>query len=178
MPSESLKTLTRKRRETEGMLSAKRHQMLELVEIQLICFLFPALPPPAPPPECFQFWSLMGSAACSAHTGITVLHCVKSASVHSSASTFLVPLIFLTYVWPHWQSFIWGMCASLNRNAPPQIHVYGCFAQEWVASLGGVAFWEKVWPCWRQCVTVGIGFEVLYAQAMPRIGHSLLLPAD
>jgi hypothetical protein len=35
-----------------------------------------------------------------------------------------------------------------------------------------------VWPCWRKCVTVGLDFEVSYAQAMPRVAHSLLLPAS
>jgi hypothetical protein len=32
-----------------------------------------------------------------------------------------------------------------------------------------------VWPCWRKCVTVGVGFEVSYAQAVPRVAHSLSL---
>ena len=31
-----------------------------------------------------------------------------------------------------------------------------------------------MWP-WRNCVTVGVGFEVSYAQAMPSVTHSLLL---
>jgi hypothetical protein len=36
-----------------------------------------------------------------------------------------------------------------------------------------------VWHCWRKCVTVGVGFEVSYAQAMTTVTHSLLLlPAD
>ena len=30
----------------------------------------------------------------------------------------------------------------------------------------------------EEYVTVGAGFEVLYAQAMPSVTHSLLLPAD
>ena len=28
------------------------------------------------------------------------------------------------------------------------------------------------------CVTVGVGFEVSYAQAKPSVAHSLLLPVD
>ena len=48
-----------------------------------------------------------------------------------------------------------------------------------MALLGGVALLEWVWPCWRKCVTVEVGFEVSYAQAMPSVTHSLLLlPAD
>lgn len=42
------------------MLSAKRHQMLELVEIQLICFLFPALPPPPRPLSASNSGALWG----------------------------------------------------------------------------------------------------------------------
>ena len=38
-----------------------------------------------------------------------------------------------------------------------------------VALLGGVALSEWVWPCWRKCVTVGAGFEVSYAQALPSV---------
>ena len=33
-----------------------------------------------------------------------------------------------------------------------------------VALLGGVALMEWIWACWRKCVTVGVGFEVFYAQ--------------
>lgn len=42
------------------MLLALGHQMLELVEIQLICFLSPAPPLTS---ECFQFQNLLRSAA-------------------------------------------------------------------------------------------------------------------
>ena len=31
------------------------------------------------------------------------------------------------------------------------------------------------WPLWKKCVTVGTGFEVSHAQAMPSVAHSLLL---
>ena len=32
---------------------------------------------------------------------------------------------------------------------------------------------------WRMCITVWVGFEVSYAQAMPSVEHSLLLlPVD
>jgi hypothetical protein len=30
----------------------------------------------------------------------------------------------------------------------------------------------KVWPCWRKCVTVGMGFEVSYAQAIRSVSQS------
>ena len=37
----------------------------------------------------------------------------------------------------------------------------------------------KVWSCWRKSVTVGVGFEVSYAQALPNVESSLLLlPSD
>lgn len=42
------------------MLLALGHQMLELVEIQLICFLSPAPPLTS---ECFQFQNLLGGSA-------------------------------------------------------------------------------------------------------------------
>lgn len=35
-----------------------------------------------------------------------------------------------------------------------------------VTLLGGVALLEWVWPCWRNCVNVGMQFEVSYAQDM------------
>ena len=46
-----------------------------------------------------------------------------------------------------------------------------------VALLGGVALLEEVWPCWRKCVTVEVGFEVSYVQALPSMEASLLLAA-
>ena len=36
--------------------------------------------------------------------------------------------------------------------------IWICLAQG-MALLGGVALLMKVWPCWRKCVTVGVGFE-------------------
>jgi hypothetical protein len=30
-----------------------------------------------------------------------------------------------------------------------------------MALLGGVALLEWMWPCWRKCVTVGVGFDIL-----------------
>lgn len=33
-----------------------------------------------------------------------------------------------------------------------------CLAQR-VAILRGMALLELVWPCWRKCVPVGLGFE-------------------
>jgi hypothetical protein len=33
-----------------------------------------------------------------------------------------------------------------------------CFTQG-VALLGGEALVECVWPCWKRCVTVGMGIE-------------------
>lgn len=51
----------------EQMLLARGHQMLELVEIQLICFLSAAPPLTS---ECFQFQNLLGSAACLKMLGV------------------------------------------------------------------------------------------------------------
>ena len=31
-----------------------------------------------------------------------------------------------------------------------------------VALLAGVTLLEWVWPCWRKCVTVGVGFATLF----------------
>lgn len=63
--------LTRRKQEgeagTEQMLLAPGHQMLELVENQLICFLSPAPPLTS---ECFQFQNLLGSAACLKMLGV------------------------------------------------------------------------------------------------------------
>jgi hypothetical protein len=33
-------------------------------------------------------------------------------------------------------------------------------------------------PCWKKCETVGMGFEVSYAQALPSVEQSPSLPAD
>ena len=41
-----------------------------------------------------------------------------------------------------------------------------------MALLVGVALLEQVWSCWRKCVTVGVGFEVSYAEAMPSVAQS------
>jgi hypothetical protein len=41
-----------------------------------------------------------------------------------------------------------------------------------------VALLEWVWPCWRKCVTVGMGIVVSYTQARPSVAHSLLLHVD
>lgn len=35
-----------------------------------------------------------------------------------------------------------------------------------------------MWPSWRKYVTVGADLEVSYAQDMPRVADSLLLPVD
>ena len=45
-------------------------------------------------------------------------------------------------------TFNWS-CAGLN--------MLGAWE---VALLRGVALMEWVWPCWRKCVTVGVGFEM------------------
>ena len=43
----------------------------------------------------------------------------------------------------------------------------------------GVALLEWVWLCWRKCITVEVAFEVIHAQALPSVAHSLLLlPSD
>jgi hypothetical protein len=36
---------------------------------------------------------------------------------------------------------------------------------ESVKLLGGMAWLEEVWPCWRKCVTVGLGFKTLILAA-------------
>jgi hypothetical protein len=35
--------------------------------------------------------------------------------------------------------------------------------------LGSVALLEEVWPCWRKCVTVGLGFDTLLLAAWETI---------
>ena len=39
-------------------------------------------------------------------------------------------------------------------------------------------FVEYIWPSWRKYVTVGVGFEVSYAQATSSETMHLLLPPD
>ena len=41
--------------------------------------------------------------------------------------------------------------------------------------LGSVSLLEWVWPCWRKCVTVGVGFEVSYAQDTANVSVNFLL---
>lgn len=36
-------------------------------------------------------------------------------------------------------------------------------------TIGGVSFWGKEWPFCRKCVTVGVDFEVLVAEARPGV---------
>ena len=45
-----------------------------------------------------------------------------------------------------------------------------------VALLGGMALLEWVWPCWRKCITLEVGFEGSYTQAMLSVNivHFLL----
>ena len=61
-----------------------------------------------------------------------------------------------------------GICGDLNEN--------GHNRPTGSDFIGGVALLELVQPFWRKCVTWGVAFEVLRAQARP---HGLLfLPAD
>lgn len=43
-------------------------------------------------------------------------------------------------------------------------------------ALLGVALLEYVWPCWKECITVDIGFDISYAQANPSVTVDFLLP--
>ena len=56
------------------------------------------------------------------------------------------------------------------------------FERKWlpkgIALLGGMALLEYIWPSWRKYVTVGVGFEVSYAQATSSETMHLLLPPD
>ncbi|KAL6091731.1 hypothetical protein STEG23_019531, partial [Scotinomys teguina] len=38
--------------------------------------------------------------------------------------------------------------------------------------------YQEVWSCWRKCVTVGVSFEVSYAQAAPSVAVDFLMPVD
>ena len=44
--------------------------------------------------------------------------------------------------------------------------------------LGGVAYLEYVWPCWRKCGPLGANFEVFYAWDIPSVSIYFLLPTD
>lgn len=46
-----------------------------------------------------------------------------------------------------------------------------------VVLLGDVALLAYLWPYRRECVTVGVGFEVFFAQAMFSVIHSSLAVA-
>ena len=61
------------------------------------------------------------------------------------------------------------LCGSLNRNSPHRLMCLNVW-QERIPLLGVVLL--------EECVTVGVGFEVLYSQAMPSVANNFLLPAD
>jgi hypothetical protein len=62
-------------------------------------------------------------------------------------------------------------CGGLNRY---DLHILKYLNAR---PIGSGTNW--VWPCWRKCVTVGVVFEISYAQALPCVGSSpLLLPLD
>ena len=46
-----------------------------------------------------------------------------------------------------------------------------------VVLLGDVTLLEYLWPYRKKCVTVGVGFEVSFAQALLRVMHSSLAVA-
>jgi hypothetical protein len=52
-------------------------------------------------------------------------------------------------------------CSSLNRFSPRRHLCLDDWLREWHCS--------EVWPGWRKCVTMGVGFEVSYAQALPGV---------
>jgi len=37
-----------------------------------------------------------------------------------------------------------------------------------VTLLGGIACLEQLWPCWRKCIIVGMGFEALLPDMITR----------
>ena len=53
--------------------------------------------------------------------------------------------------------FVGGWCGGLNRYAtiPPIASCAWMLTTKPMALLGGVALLEKVWLCWRKCVTAG-----------------------
>ena len=59
------------------------------------------------------------------------------------------------------REYFWGhiYCDGLNMRGPQE-----------------VAFVGEVWPCWRKCVTVGVGFEVL-CSTLPSAAETTLLVA-
>jgi hypothetical protein len=63
-------------------------------------------------------------------------------------------------------TFNWS-CAGLN--------MLGAWE---VALLRGVALMEWVWPCWRKCVTVGVGFVILCPSSIQPGRILLLLPLE
>ena len=52
-----------------------------------------------------------------------------------------------------------------------------CLAQE-VALLEDMALLGEVWPCWRKYVTVGMGFETLFLDALRTVCSWLPLDID
>ena len=48
------------------------------------------------------------------------------------------------------------MLGTLRVNLCGDVNMFGPWE---VALLGSVALLEEVRPCWRKCVTVGVGFE-------------------
>lgn len=61
------------------------------------------------------------------------------------------------------------LCGSLNRNSPHRLMCLNVW-QERIPLLGVVLL--------EECVTVGVGFEVLYSQAMPSVANNFLRPVD
>jgi hypothetical protein len=71
-----------------------------------------------------------------------------------------------------WHKTLGSKCGGSNRNAPHRFMCLKAWPQR-VALLAGMALLKEVCQLCRRC------FEVVYAQAMPTVAHSLLLlPAD
>ena len=60
---------------------------------------------------------------------------------------------------------------GIELEWPSWIMLFGCLTQpEWN--------YKEVWPCWRKCVTLGAELVASYAQAIPNVVLSRLLPVD
>ena len=70
----------------------------------------------------------------------------------------------------------------LYRRTTEHLWVFSCvwmLGPSRVTLLGGVAFLEEMQPCWRKCVTVGVGlWGFIYVKAMLGVNSLLLLPSD
>ena len=95
-------------------------------------------------------------------------HSVNQASLElrdlpASVSQVLRPKTCTTTTWPKRRETI-PQHNIFGRLIYPVAVVWICLVQR-MAPLEGVALLEEVWPCWRKCVIVGVGFETFLLAA-------------